>query len=156
MEIKGIEEKIEQFFEENAMNDCFFVESQVKGKKIEIFIDRDGGISFDVCKKVSRYLEADFDESKIYGEDYILEVSSPGVGTPLKLPRQYKNNVGREIELLIEDRKMKGELIKAGEEEITIQFEEVVKEGKKKIKNVVTVDLKYADIKSAKIKISFK
>ena len=156
LEIKGIDEKITQFFKDNALEDCFFVEASVKGKKIEIFIDRDGGISFDVCKKVSRFLEADFDESKIFGDDYVLEVSSPGVGSPLKLPRQYINNTGRDIEVLAGDQKIKGLLLKADDQMIAVQFEEIVKEGKKKKKNLVTTEIKYADIKSAKIKISFK
>lgn len=156
MEVREIEQKVEQYFAENGLDDCFFVDAVVKGKKAEVFIDRDGGISFDICKKVSRFLEADLDASGRMGDDYILEVSSPGVGNPLVKPRQYVNNIGREIELTVGDTKLKGKLVAADAEKIGVQYEEIVREGKKKIKNQIITEVIYADVKSAKIKISFK
>lgn len=156
MEVRDIQEKTEQFFQENSLDDCYYVDTVIKGKKIEVFIDRDGGISFDICHKVSRILEAILDESGAYGTNYTLDVSSPGVGSPLKLVRQYKNNIGRNIEFLVGDQKLEGLLKDAGEEEITVSIDSVVKEGNKKKKIVIDHIFKYVDVRSAKIKVSFK
>ena len=156
MEVREIQEKVELFFQENALNDCYFVDAIIKGKKIEVFIDRDGGISFDICHKVSRVLEAILDESGAYGSNYTLDVSSPGVGSPLKLQRQYKNNIGRTIEILVGDQKLEGLLKDAGDEGITVTMEVVVKDGNKKKKVLVDNLYKYAEVRSAKIKVSFK
>jgi len=101
-------------------------------------------------------LEAILDESGAYGSNYTLDVSSPGVGSPLKLQRQYKNNIGRTIEILVGDQKLEGILKDAGEEEITVTMEVVVKEGNKKKKVLVDNLYKYAEVRSAKIKVSFK
>lgn len=155
MEISGIKEMVEKFFVENAMDNCYFVDSRNQGKKVEVFVDRDGGISFDVCHKLSRYLESFFDEDKRFGEDYILEVSSPGVGSALKLPRQYKNNLGRNIVVKTAAGKLEGVLKDANDESCSVETTETVKvEGKKK-KEIVNHKVQYVDIVEAKIKISF-
>ncbi|MBK8698866.1 MAG: hypothetical protein IPN29_04745 [Saprospiraceae bacterium] len=122
---------------------------------MEVFIDRDGGISFDVCHKVSRHLESIFDVDLRYGEDYILEVSSPGVGSPLRLSRQYANNIGRNISVKTAEGKIEGKLTAADDEACTVETETTVKtEGKKK-KEIVNHRINYVDIVEAKIKISF-
>lgn len=146
---------VERFFMENAMENCYFVDAKNIGKKVEVFIDRDGGISFDVCHKLSRYLESFFDEDKRFGEDYILEVSSPGVGSPLKLPRQYRNNLGRNIVVKTAAGKLEGILRDASDHDCTVEVTSTVKvDGKKKIE-IINHKVEYVDIIEAKIKISF-
>ena len=155
MEVSGIKEMVERFFMENAMENCYFVDAKNQGKKVEVFVDRDGGISFDVCQKLSRYLESFFDEDKRFGEDYILEVSSPGVGSPLKLPRQYKNNLGRNIVVKTPSGKLEGVLTDAGTEDCTVETTATIKVDGKKKKEVINHKIQYVDIIEAKIKISF-
>jgi ribosome maturation factor RimP len=155
LDSNGIKELVDQYFIESGKTDCFFVDAKITGKKIEVFLDRDGGISFDICHRVSRMLEEVFDSNQAFGESYTLDVSSPGVGSPLKLPRQYKNNIGRSIEIKLEEKKIKGDLIGAEEEKCMVEEETVVKEGNKKKKVMLTHELAYTDIIEAKIKINF-
>ncbi len=155
METTGIKEMVERFFMENAMENCYFVDAKNIGKKVEVFIDRDGGISFDVCHKLSRYLESFFDEDKRFGEDYILEVSSPGVGSPLKLPRQYRNNLGRNIVVKTAAGKLEGILRDASDHDCTVEVTSTVKVDGKKKTEIINHKVEYVDIIEAKIKISF-
>lgn len=159
-----IEEKtrdlLEKKYEEEDYKDCFTVEVKYNttNKKLQVFVDSDSGMTFRKCQRVSRYLESFIDEESWMGEKYTLEVSSPGVDRPLVLPRQYKKNLGRrlEVEVKEEDKKYKGELIKADEEQIVLAFEKTRKQGKKKIKESVEMEIPYDQIKKAIVKISFK
>lgn len=63
------------------------------------YIDKPGGINVDDCETVSRALEAKLDEEDFISEAYILEVSSPGLGRPLKKEKDFIRNEGKEIEL---------------------------------------------------------
>ena len=63
------------------------------------YIDKPGGINVDDCETVSRALEAKLDEEDFISEAYVLEVSSPGLGRPLKKEKDYIRNEGKEIEL---------------------------------------------------------
>ena len=79
-------------FEEEEFRDCFLVETKFHGNnKLEVFIDCDNGLTFEKCQKISRYLESFIDEKQWLGEKYVLDVSSPGIGRPLILKRQYQN-----------------------------------------------------------------
>lgn len=147
---------VEGFFEAEGLEDCFWISERITGNKIEIFIDSDNGIDFTICRRVSRSVEAVLDETQEYGEKYTLEVSSPGVGSPLVMPRQYIKNVGRNIEVKANEERVKGKLESADDNGIVIVYEETIKEGKKKKKITKQKELAYSDIDDAKIKISFK
>lgn len=67
-------------------------------REIRIVVDRDGGVSLDAVAELSRSLEAVFDESDLLGESpYDLEVTTPGIGRPLTLPRHWRRNQGRKV-----------------------------------------------------------
>ena len=84
--------------------------------------------------------------------DFSLEVSSPGLDEPLKLQRQYKKNIGRFVEILMNDStKKEGKLLEATEDGILIEWEEG--KGKKKTSKQETV--LFSDIKNTKIQIKF-
>jgi ribosome maturation factor RimP len=151
-----ITQAIEAFFAAQSWEDCYIVDILQKGKSLEIFVDRDGGINLERCHKISRAVEAYLDESDILGDDYILDVSSPGVGTPLKMARQYRNNIGREIEIKAGDSIYNGKLVNVDAANVTIQYIEKRKEGKKNIKEEIEKSFEISTIKSAKIKVSFK
>ncbi|MFM2393592.1 MAG: hypothetical protein RLZZ546_1574 [Bacteroidota bacterium] len=156
MEAKDLEKIVNQYFSENTIEDCFFVDAKITGKKIEVFIDKDGGISYDVCHKVSRIIEEILDRDLPFGDNYTLDVSSPGVGSPLKLARQYKNNLGREIEIKLRDSgKVRGKLTAADDITCTVTEEVTEKVDGKKKKLIINHTNKYEDIIEAKIKISF-
>ena len=63
------------------------------------YIDKPGGIAVDDCEVVSLALEAKLDEENFISEAYVLEVSSPGLGRPLKKDKDYVRNEGKEIEI---------------------------------------------------------
>jgi len=155
-----IEDKIEkltlQAINELAYEDCFLVDLKVNNTRVEIFLDSDESVTFEKCRKISRFIEAVLDEEQWLGEKYTLEVSSAGVGKPLKFTRQYVKNIGRTIEIKKEDgEKMKGTLVAANEDSVSIQYTETIKEGKKKKKVETEVAIPREQIKEAKIKVSF-
>lgn len=152
------QEQIKNLVEEKiADTDIFIVEINVKpGNKIEIFIDKDSGLALEDCLKVSRHVEGSLDREV---EDFALDVSSPGVGRPLKLKRQYFKNIGRNVEVKMEDgSKMEGVLMAADDAKIVVQTrtkEEV--EGKKGKKWVEREnEIPFENISETKIVISFK
>ena len=63
------------------------------------YIDKTGGINVNDCERVSRALEKELDREDFISEAYVLEVSSPGLGRPLKKDKDYIRNEGKEIEL---------------------------------------------------------
>jgi ribosome maturation factor RimP len=146
---------IEQGISELGWADTFFVDLKIKGNKIEVFVDSDGGINFSTCQKLSRWIEAVLDEKKYFGEAYTLEVSSPGVGTPMKLLRQYPKNIGRTIEIKTSEKSVRGILKKIENDIIFVESEMKVKEGNKNKKVIVTDEIKYENIIESKIKINF-
>lgn len=124
-----IEEWLKPLLEEK---DFFLVDVRFSsGRKIEVYADSDTGIQIDDCALISRFLESHLDGSGIVPENYILEVSSPGMSNPLKVPRQYKKRIGRLLEVIKTDgERFEGELQSADEEKIVLR--EVVHEVKKK------------------------
>jgi ribosome maturation factor RimP len=147
---------VEKGLDELGFGDTYFVDSRIKNNKIEVFLDSDEGVSFLKCQKLSRWLEAIFDENKKFGENYILEVSSAGVGSPLKLLRQYAKNIGRIIDIRYgEGKNVKGTLKNVIGNIIFVEYETKVKENKKNKKVIITEEIKFEDIIESKIKISF-
>lgn len=158
----GIEPKIEQLleekFKEEDFADCFLIEIALrKNNKLEVFVDSDSGITFSTCKRLSRYLEQYLDEEQWLGEKYTLEVSSPGTDRPLELKRQYQKNIGRQLKITgKEGTEQTGKLIAVGEDTITLEYEEVYREKKKKRKKIVQQEFALESIQKAVVKVSFK
>lgn len=154
-----IETLVEKLFEEDEMyQHCFLLEVNLHpNKKLEVFVDSDTGIKFSECQKISRYLESFIDEEGWLGEKYTLEVSSPGIGTSLKLKRQYPKNIGRKFEVVnIEGVALEGTLVQVTDEHIVLEEKVRVKEGKKKVNKVLRKEIPYDEINKAVVKISFK
>jgi ribosome maturation factor RimP len=144
-------------FQEEGFQDCFLVNIEQNKNRIQVFIDADNGLNLERCHKISRYLESVFDEKSWFGEDYVLEVSSPGIERPLIFPRQYIKNKGRELEIKLSDGTVvTGLIIDADEKAVTLQREEIRKEGKKKIKESIETQLPFGIINEAKIVIKIK
>ena len=66
---------------------------------LRAYVDKPGGITVDDCEAVSRVLSDRLDEEDFIEESYILEVSSPGLGRPLKKEKDYIRNMGELIEI---------------------------------------------------------
>ena len=53
----------------------------------------------DDCEMVSRRLGDWLDKEDFIDESYILEVSSPGLGRPLKKEKDFKRSMGEQVEI---------------------------------------------------------
>ena len=68
-------------------------------KYLRAYIDKEGGVTIDDCENVSRAFEIKLDESGLIDEQYILEVSSPGLGRTLSKDRHLEKSVGESVEI---------------------------------------------------------
>ncbi len=66
---------------------------------LRCYIDKEGGVGINDCEAVSRRLDPALDREDFIAEGYTLEVSSPGLGRPLRRPRDFEYAAGRRIEL---------------------------------------------------------
>ncbi len=111
-----------------------------------IYIDNDSGISLDDCEKVSEAVSDILDEIDVsQGQSYSLNVSSSGADRPLKTERDYRKNLGKEVEVklfapLKGQKTFKGTLKEFSSQQITIGLEkEDIKIEKTKIAKIVPV-----------------
>ncbi len=66
---------------------------------LRVYIDKDGGITVDDCELISRAFNEILDREDYISEQYIFEVSSPGLMRPLKKEKDYKRSVGHLIDI---------------------------------------------------------
>ncbi|NLJ90692.1 MAG: ribosome maturation factor RimP [Clostridiales bacterium] len=66
---------------------------------LRIYIDKEGGITINDCELVSRKLSDLLDEDDFIPDAYILEVSSPGLGRPLKKEKDFARSIGKEVDV---------------------------------------------------------
>ena len=66
---------------------------------LRFYIDKEGGITVDDCEAVSRIFSDKLDELDFIEDAYIMEVSSPGLGRPLKKEKDYARSMGKEVEI---------------------------------------------------------
>lgn len=145
---------IEQLLQELLEADVFLVDIKVKPtNNFKVFLDADSGLSIDKCIKINRALYKKMEEMGLYPDgDFSLEVSSPGIGEPLKLLRQYHKNIGRLVEVVLNDgTKKEGRLVAATDTAITLEYTEG--KGKKAVTHTPVLELD--TIKHTKILVSF-
>ena len=66
---------------------------------LKVFADKEGGFSIDDCVELSHALDEQLEKTDPIETPYILEVSSPGLGRPLKKERDYVRSMGKELEI---------------------------------------------------------
>lgn len=118
-----------------------------------MYIDADEGMPLSALVDYNRKLYKKLEESSLYPDgNFSLEVSSPGLDEPLKLQRQYKKNIGRYVEVLLQDSsKKEGRLIAITDDGILIETET----GKGKKKEVKQETVLFNDIKSTKVQVKW-
>jgi ribosome maturation factor RimP len=143
--------------------EIYLVEAVVRGggRTIELTVDTDKGINIDQCAKLSRKIRARLesyeDDIMLAGGEFDLQVSSPGIGEPVTVKRQYLRHLGRLIRISFMDaegqrQEIDGRLIEAvtGEEDEPFIVLEPVMQGKKKRKaDVPPMTMRLADIVKA-------
>lgn len=123
--------------------------------KISITIDGDQGVTLQDCIDVSRLVENNLDREE---QDFSLEVASAGATSALKLPRQFKKNIGRKLKVVtLSQEKFEATLVNADESQIYLQWK--AREAKPVGKGKVTVEknqtVAYDQIKEAIVIITF-
>ncbi|NNC94302.1 MAG: ribosome assembly cofactor RimP [Chitinophagales bacterium] len=152
-----LEEKIVDWVSPKLIEEeLYLVEVKcLPSNKIQLFIDGDNNVTIDHCARVSRFLEKYLDEAEGVPSNYNLEVSSPGMTRPLRIPRQYQKRIGRELEVITKDGKsVYGRLVKVEKEFITIEKLSRSK-GAKKTEAQGMIELEYNDIKKAVVQFEF-
>lgn len=150
--IPAIEALIEKLIA--PYEDVFLVSVRIKPtNNIKIFLDADSGLSIEKCVKINRGLYKVIEEDAWYPDgNFSLEVSSPGVDEPLQLLRQYKKNIGRNLEVtLMDESKKEGKLISVEENGIQIEYTE----GKNKKAVTHLKEIAFSEIKQSIVLISF-
>lgn len=122
---------------------------------ITVEIDNDNGVDIDDCAALSRYIESKLDRDH---EDFELTVTSAGLTSPLKTPRQYKKFEGKEIEVLSKKGiKYKGVLKSSDETGFIVTINRKIRpEGaKRKIDQNEDINFDFEEIKYTKYLIRF-
>ena len=96
---------------------------------LTIYIDKPGGITVDDCEMVSRRLSDILDREDYIEDSYIMEVSSPGLGRPLKKEKDFKRSLGEEVEIrtyrMVDKKKEFTGILKSYDEEtVTIELDD--------------------------------
>lgn len=137
--------------------EIFLVEAAVKpGNIIRVYVDEPSGISMEECVRISKAIESGINREE---EDFDLQVSSPGLENPLLVLRQYLKNIGNELKIeTVNKQRIIGELTEVNEDGIKINAAIKVKVAgtKKKKSEFQTINLKFEEIKSAKVNLQFK
>ena len=147
-------EIVKDLINNELQEDTFLVELKVlPGNNIKVFLDADSGITIDKCIKINRAVYRKIEEAGLFpNNDFSLEVSSPGIDEPLKLQRQYKKNIGRQVEVtLIDDTKKQGKLLEADDNGIVIEE----KHGHGKKQEIKTINILSDQIRQTKVLVTF-
>ena len=151
---KRIEELLNEFLE--TRKDLFLIDLKFSaGDDITVILDGDNGVSLQDCLDASRAIEFNMDREE---HDFSLQVMSAGLSEPLATPRQFAKNLGREIEVLLNDStKIEGELAKVDEEKITLilRYRKPKDIGKGKVDVEEEKEIPYSEIKKALVTIKF-
>ena len=96
---------------------------------LRVYIDKEGGINIDDCELVSRALSDLLDEKDFIDDSYILEVSSPGLGRPLKKEKDFKRSMGEQVDIKLyraidRQKDFTGALAAYDAETVTIRYED--------------------------------
>lgn len=152
-----VEKRVTELVEEKISDrpELFLVEvKMLPNNKLIIHVDGDEGISIQDCAAISRHVGFHLEEENTIEKAYNLEVSSPGVGEPLRLKRQYVKNIGRELSVKLTGGEIReGKLLGVDENSITIAAR--VKEKGKKVQLAET-SIDFNNITETKVLISFK
>jgi ribosome maturation factor RimP len=149
-------EKIEEFVNDylSGSKDLFLVDVKIApGNKVTVLLDGDKGVTIDDCTVLNKALYKFIEEKEVFGAaNFSLEVSSFGVEKPLKLLRQYKKNIGRNVEVVLNDgTKNEGTLIEVSEDDI--KLEQKTGKGNKMTKQTTTI--LFNQIKHTTVLITF-
>lgn len=151
---KKIEELLHQFLAERT--DLFLIDLKFSASDdITVILDGDSGVTLQDCLDASRAIEFNMDREE---HDFSLQVMSAGLSEPLVTPRQFRKNLGRELDILLADStKIEGELAKVEDDHITLvlRYRKPKEIGKGKVDVEEEKEIPYTEIKKALVAIKF-
>lgn len=100
---------------------------------LRAYIDKEGGITVDDCEMISRVFSDWLDKEDFIEDSYIMEVSSPGLGRPLKKDKDFARSLGEEVEIRLykprnKQKEFTGVLKAYDKETVTIELEDGAEE----------------------------
>ncbi len=151
---ENVEQLVSKFLE--SREDLFLVDLKISANSdIVVILDGDHGVTLQDCLDASRAVENNLDRE---AHDFSLQVMSSGLSEPLTFPRQFAKNLGREVDLVLQnDEKIEGEIAAVDEDKITLilRYRRPKLIGKGKEDVVEEREILYTDIKKALVKIKF-
>lgn len=156
--LKMLRQQVQELLDEalNERSDLFLIDLEVKAdNSIHVIIDGDKGVLVEDCMFISRAIEHNLDREE---QDFSLTVTSAGAASPLVLPRQYKKNMGRDIEIITSDsKKVSGKLENISEDSVVLKWKtrEPKPVGKGKTTVIKEETISFDNIKEAKVIIKF-
>lgn len=149
-----VEQLLNDFLAERE--DLFLIDLKISaGDDVTVILDGDNGVSLQDCLDASRAIEFNMNRDE---HDFSLQVMSAGLSEPLSTPRQFRKNIGRDLDVLLNDStKTEGELVKVDDEKITLllRYRKPKEIGKGKIDVEEEKEIEYKDIKKALVTIKF-
>jgi len=117
----GVHDKEKQLYRQVAQK----VESGIPGvevlaleltgkERFRVYVDHPEGVDHALCARVTNVLRP-------YLDEYSVEVSSPGLDRPLRTRAHFERAVGRRVKLKTADRRLRGEVVSAGERSVHVQ-----------------------------------
>ena len=96
---------------------------------LRVYIDKEGGINVDDCEIISRAFEEILDQKDYISENYIFEVSSPGLDRPLKKEKDFARSIGKDVEIKLykainKEKEFVGVLTEYDKETVTIELDD--------------------------------
>lgn len=149
-----IEELLNTFLAERE--DLYLIDLKISATDaITVILDGDEGVTLQDCLDASRAIENNMDREE---HDFSLQVMSAGLSEPLSSPRQFRKNIGRELEIVLaDDKEIEGELIKVEDDKVTLilKYRKPKEIGKGKVDVVEEREIPYTDIKKALVAVKF-
>lgn len=149
-----VTELLEVFLAERE--DLFLIDLKISPTNdITVVIDGDEGVTLQDCLDASRAIENNLDREE---EDFSLQVHSFGLSGPLQNVRQYHKNIGRELDIILDnDSEISGELVNVTDEAIVLllKYRKPKEIGKGKIDVEEEKEIEFKNIKKALVKIQF-
>ncbi|QOR73386.1 ribosome assembly cofactor RimP [Cruoricaptor ignavus] len=151
-------QKVEQLLTDflQSRPDLFLMDLKISaGNDITVMLDGDGGVSLQDCLDASRAIENNLDREV---QDFSLQVMSYGAAEPLLKPRQFVKNIGRTLNLQLEDdTEIEGEATRADEDSVALmlRYRKPKDVGKGKVDVEEEREIPYSQIKKAAVVIKF-
>lgn len=155
MSIKAqVETLLNDFLSERE--DLFLIDLKVSaGDDVVVILDGDNGVTLQDCLDASRAIEFNMDREE---HDFSLRVMSAGLSEPLTQIRQFRKNIGRDLDILLNDSsKIEGELARVEEDKVVLilRYRKPKEIGKGKVDVEEEKEILLSDIKKALVAIKF-